>query len=1317
MNSHRRLFLLLITICFITNTYATDLLPRNVIFNPPSGDSFIGSEVYVSFEIYNNNVVTAFANEWIAGVRVLDPFGTQIYSETVNGVDLNPFQAAGFSMALPFIPQVAGTYSVTVYNQYAFEVNPGNDNLQQSYFVNQAPENIFIIFPENGATDIPISPPPTIEWTNGGPPISETSVFFGPTISSVDPNTATPLTNTINPITQFTPPGPLTSETDYYWAVRQENPSGITDNGPFLFTTETVDDPCPPPLSVLMPSDGTQNYPFAPTIIEVDQISDQSSPPILIELYLGTTPESVDPSQSVPFTSTTNIENTTFIFDDPLLPNTDYYVRTALICEENQILGNINQFTTAPAASLAGQTAKVYGGTSTEVIPIELVQLNLSGTVTFPNTDIYEIQKDISSGEDGNYIFQSLPPGDYQLNVTPPENWMIQSPSESFFDIFVEVGANITELDFLLIPPPSEITGEKWLDENQDGNKDEGEDKIPNWPINLTGNSYAGSTLNLSTNTGSSGMYSFAEVPPGNYTISEGIVEGWIQTYPSGIVHEIQVDDGNPVNDLDFGNYPTSSSISGRKFFDDNKNGTLDPNELGINNWVIQLFSGSGQLLAEQKTYAIDLDGSGNLDPRLEFGWFLFNGLAPGNYIVREVQKEGWEVTVPINNEYSVSLSAGQNINSLNFGNHFGFLDWGDLPEPADSLFGACPPGDQCYPTLPPLGARHAAVGAKLGQLRDTEPSGIPSDFANGDDTTGVDDEDGVEFLKFLPGISGEVEVTITGDPDDFPTFLAAWIDFNGNGQFEPFEGELIIDEEIFAEGTYHYTFPVPDLIEGPGYARFRIGTDLQTLFGPVWFGISQDGEVEDYVGLGFDYGDANRIIDNEYPYFPHGYPVMLVDDGARHIATPTTLLGSVLTDSENDGQPDIFASGDDINDRDDEDGILLIDGYQIVYSGPNPKVPNKNLIVHGFTQGTDVSFKPLATRTGFLNLWIDFNGDGDWDDLNEHVFDDEPIISGPDYTLLTFTVPEDAKIGWSYARFRYSTQTNLKVTGPAKDGEVEDYLIAILPPIDFGDAPEPYPTLFADNGAFHMLSQWYLGELIDAELDGLPHPDALGDDSDNLDDEDGIIFLDELTSGAQASIEVKSNVPVGHSGYLSAWVDFDQNGSWESLEQVIIDVELFGGLDTLTISIPTNASPGETFMRFRFSNQTGLGPTETFLFPAEINIKPGEVEDYKITIDSLITSIKNDLDYVPQEFNLYQNYPNPFNPSTIIRYDVKEPSYVRLDVYNILGQLVTTLVNQVQTAGAYEAVFKTNNLSAGIYFYSIRMSNYTKTMKMILMK
>lgn len=91
--------------------------------------------------------------------------------------------------------------------------------------------------------------------------------------------------------------------------------------------------------------------------------------------------------------------------------------------------------------------------------------------------------------------------------------------------------------------------------------------------------------------------------------------------------------------------------------------------------------------------------------------------------------------------------------------------------------------------------------------------------------------------------------------------------------------------------------------------------------------------------------------------------------------------------------------------------------------------------------------------------------------------------------------------------------------------------------------------------------------------------------------------------------------------------------------------------------------------------------------------------------------------DVLPSIFTLNQNYPNPFNPMTVISYSLPTASDVKLDVFNILGQKVTTLVNGRQEAGEHTITWDASQFSSGVYFYRIQTADAVETKKMLLLK
>jgi len=171
----------------------------------------------------------------------------------------------------------------------------------------------------------------------------------------------------------------------------------------------------------------------------------------------------------------------------------------------------------------------------------------------------------------------------------------------------------------------------------------------------------------------------------------------------------------------------------------------------------------------------------------------------------------------------------------------------------------------------------------------------------------------------------------------------------------------------------------------------------------------------------------------------------------------------------------------------------------------------------------------------------------------------------------------------------------------------------------DWGDAPDAaaaagYPTLSFNNGANHIIEGPWLGNddgFPDAELNGQPEPDALGDDLDieplfsiepSYDDEDGV-SIPPMYQGQPADIIVKIN---GGGGFVDAWVDFNKDMTWDSSEKICWWF-LPDGTHTITFIVPDDSALGKTYARFRISDEGSLPPWGSAL--------SGEVEDYTVEI------------------------------------------------------------------------------------------------------
>ncbi len=126
-----------------------------------------------------------------------------------------------------------------------------------------------------------------------------------------------------------------------------------------------------------------------------------------------------------------------------------------------------------------------------------------------------------------------------------------------------------------------------------------------------------------------------------------------------------------------------------------------------------------------------------------------------------------------------------------------------------------------------------------------------------------------------------------------------------------------------------------------------------------------------------------------------------------------------------------------------------------------------------------------------------------------------------------------------------------------------------------------------------------------------------------------------------------------------------------------------------------------------------------TYTFVA---LKSGSTTGYKTIHPSIVTGVNETNDQLPRDFNLAQNYPNPFNPSTTIGFDLPSRSKVVLDIYDVLGRRIKTLVDGEFAAGSYDIEWdgKTSAgapVASGVYFYRIEAGDYASSRKMLLLK
>ncbi len=170
------------------------------------------------------------------------------------------------------------------------------------------------------------------------------------------------------------------------------------------------------------------------------------------------------------------------------------------------------------------------------------------------------------------------------------------------------------------------------------------------------------------------------------------------------------------------------------------------------------------------------------------------------------------------------------------------------------------------------------------------------------------------------------------------------------------------------------------------------------------------------------------------------------------------------------------------------------------------------------------------------------------------------------------------------------------------------------------------------------------------------------------------------------------------------------KNGRWDPKEDIV-----------LLTPPPYQVNPFNTHAQIITEVPQGalLLPDEgdTNYVLTRLPIGPDDIFTFTTNPAFIIADTETDENHNPYSFELYQNYPNPFNPSTTVKFSLPKDGIVKLDIYNILGQKVSELLNEVRNAGTHKILFDASNMASGVYIYSLQFENRIITKKMILLR
>jgi hypothetical protein len=562
------------------------------------------------------------------------------------------------------------------------------------------------------------------------------------------------------------------------------------------------------------------------------------------------------------------------------------------------------------------------------------------------------------------------------------------------------------------------------------------------------------------------------------------------------------------------------------------------------------------------------------------------------------------------------------------------------------------------------------------------------------------------------------------GTPDE-P--IVYWLDVKA----EPFDPDATLgwktslnhwnDDAVYGQGYEPYSGPWYELRYPPGHDL--VGQSIDLAFVIV-------GEPE------IDWGDAPDGA------AAPGYPTLAVNNGANHIIAGPWLGDTTdFPDPEGNGQPDPNALGDDNDGNDDEDGV---------------QIP-------ALVQG-QLSTITLEVNGGGGNVvgWIDFNGDKTWQ-LAEQVI--SGWLAAGTHAFNVFT-PMGSVSGQTFARFRISTTPGLPPIGAAQDGEVEDYEVYIEEEIskwiqrpdltELGiDVNATGPFILADDflctepGRITEIWIWgsWLGDYLPfgndptavtftlsfhGDVPASENPDGYSIPADPLWDQSfqagtffAEVWADSIAEGwmdppdgylfpADSTCWVYKFFVDPYEAFFQTGTEEDSMVYWLDVQAVPDDVDALFGWKTSYEHWNDDAVWGQGIEPY-------FGPWYELRYPTGHELAGHSIDlAFRLVTDPESGVPTHEIRM--EGFGLHKNVPNPFSSSTQIRYELPASGHVALEIFDVTGRLVNTLVDEVQPEGLHAVPWSGRDhagrkVPAGIYFQRLTSGEQTATQKMLYLK